>query len=139
MLKKGMVENMKYGSCIALAILGQAQREGTDGIKILGYEGTKQVKEGYWTNDTYLRYIERFNRNSAYELKKNKERKEIIEKIDNGCEIKFYNGFIVVNGKTYNGWNAEQIESIKIENDQLKIKRKNNPMRMLKELMGEEE
>lgn len=130
---------MKYGSCIALAILGQAQREGTDGIKILGYEGTKQVKEGYWTNDTYLRYIERFNRNSAYELKKNKERKEIIEKIDNGCEIKFYNGFIVVNGKTYNGWNAEQIESIKIENDQLKIKRKNNPMRMLKELMGEEE
>ena len=30
-------------------------------------------------------------------------------------------------------------ESIKIENDQLKIKRKNNPMRMLKELMGEEE
>lgn len=42
-----------------------------------------------------------------------RQRKAIINSILNNDKIEYYNNFIIINNKTYNGWNKAQIEELK--------------------------
>ena len=52
----------------------------------------------------------------SYELQRSKEKSEIKKLILNGCEIKYFNGWIMINGKTFNGYNRNLIERLMQEN-----------------------
>ena len=42
-----------------------------------------------------------------------RQRKEIINSILKNDSIEYYSNFIIINNKTYNGWNKTQVEELK--------------------------
>lgn len=42
-----------------------------------------------------------------------KQRKAVINAILNNDKIEYYTNFIIINNKTYNGWNKQQVEELK--------------------------
>ena len=42
-----------------------------------------------------------------------RQRKAIIDSILKNDKIEYYSNFIIINNKTYNGWNKQQVEELK--------------------------
>lgn len=49
----------------------------------------------------------------SYNSQRAKERKEIIEALKNGVEIRFFYNFIEIGNKTYNGWDRWAVKKLK--------------------------
>ena len=49
----------------------------------------------------------------SYTSSRDRERAEIILAIKKGKAIKYYNNFIVIDGKTYNGWTKDHVNILK--------------------------
>lgn len=49
----------------------------------------------------------------SYNSQRAKERKEIIEALQKGVEIRFFYNFIEIGNKTYNGWDRWAVKKLK--------------------------
>lgn len=89
------------------------ERQGKDTINE-PLESDKRAKEIYGAEYIDSRYIQmmRAKENNSYTRGKQRQAMEIREKVSKGHQIEFYNNFIIIDGKTYNGWNKEQIETL---------------------------
>jgi hypothetical protein len=113
---------MEFQSYIALGILSQCLSSGQESIKIVNREeGNERQKIIDYRDIDYQIRLQNKHEKNNYTKARERERKEIEELINKGCKVDFYNNFIVVNGKTFNGWDINQIKSIEFKGNQIKI------------------
>ncbi len=111
---------MIYSSYLAMALLQESHKQGSEiGVKLYT-EGTIRQREIDYTNDREIR-LARGSYDNAYTRARERERKEIESLINKGCKIDFYNGFIIINGKTFNGWGINNIKSVEFKEGEIKI------------------
>lgn len=56
---------------------------------------------------------ERIDRPGSYIVPRTLERNKIVHLLSLGHEPTYYRNFIMINGKTFNGWSKEDIEKLK--------------------------
>ena len=49
----------------------------------------------------------------SYISQRDKEREEIINALRKRANIRYFSNFIIIDGKTYNGWNKSFIDNLK--------------------------
>ena len=112
---------MQFQSYIALGILSKSSANG-EGIKITNREeGDERQKIIDYRNIDYQIRLQKQHETNNYTRARERERKEIEELMNKGCKIDFYNGFIMINGKCYNGWDITQIKSVEFKENQMTI------------------
>ena len=112
---------MIYSSCLAMALLQESHKQGSEiGVKLYTEGTIRQRVVDYRDIDKAIK-LANSSYDNAYTKARERERKEIESLINKGCKIDFYNGFITINGKTFNGWGIDNIKSVEFKEGEIKI------------------
>ena len=115
---------MIYSSYMAMALLQESHKQGSEiGVKLYTEGNVRQRVIDYRDIDSAIR-LSRGSYKNNYTRARERERQELEVLINKGCKIEFYNGFIIVNGKTFNGWGINDIKSVEFAKGEIKIELK---------------